>query len=163
MSEVEVLLSVDAGRVPPGTVVFLARDPDAAGRILRALLALGLSLGAVACSLNAAPRELIALLALATGIAAVSASHTAPEPGDQPVKRPMILLTPNGLIVRDAWGLRSWRWGELREVRPFLHEQRPGLLFVHLDGSRDFVEHSFFERSDRLSELIRPHLKPRET
>jgi hypothetical protein len=37
------------------------------------------------------------------------------------------------------------------------------LLFVHRDGSRDFVEHSFFERDERLSELIRRHLTPRET
>src|SRR5437762_8694867 len=50
MSEVEVLLSVDAGRVPPGTVVFLARDPEAPARILRAVLALSLSLAAVGCA-----------------------------------------------------------------------------------------------------------------
>jgi len=35
MSEVEALLSVDAGRVPPGAVVFRARDPDAEVRRLR--------------------------------------------------------------------------------------------------------------------------------
>jgi hypothetical protein len=162
MSEVEVLLSVDAGRTPPGTVVFMARDPDAPARIVRALMALMLAVVAVGCAISGLPRELIALLALGTGIAAVSASRTEPE-GDQPVKRAMFVLTPTGLIVRDAWGLRSWRWAELKEVRPFLHEQRTGLLFVRRDGSRDFVEHSFFERDERLSELISHHFTPRET
>jgi hypothetical protein len=163
MSEVEVLLSVDAGRIPPGTVVFMARDPDAPARILRALMALMLAVAAVGCAINGSPRELIALLALGTGIAAISASRTEPEPEDQPVKRAMFVLTPTGVIVRDAWGLRSWRWAELKEVRPFLHEQRTGLLFVLRDGSRDFVEHSFFERDQRLSELISRHFTPRET
>jgi hypothetical protein len=163
MSEVEVLLSVDAGRVPPGTVVFQARDPDAPARIVRALLALCLAAGAIGCALMDTPREVIALMALATGIAAVTASTTEPEPADRPIKRPMMVLTPTGLIVRDAWGLRAWQWKELKEVRPFLHDQRVGLLFVQRDGSRDFVEHSFFERGERLSELIGRHLQPRQT
>ncbi len=163
MSEVEVLLDVDAGRIPAGTVVFQARDPELPGRMLRAALALGLSLAALGCALGGAPREVIALLALATGITAVTATRTEPEPADCPVKQPMLVLTPTGIIVRDAWGLRSWQWGELREVRPFLHEQRAGLLFVQNDGSRDFVDPSFFVRGDRLSELIGRHLSPRQT
>ena len=158
-----MLLSVDAGRIPPGTVVFMARDLDAPARILRALVALMLAVAAVGFAITGSPRELIALLALATGIAAVSASRTEPEPGDQAIKRAMFVLTPTGLIVRDGWGLRSWRWAELKEVRPFVHEQRTGLLFVRRDGSRDFVEHSFFERGERLSELISRHFTPRET
>jgi hypothetical protein len=162
MSEVEVLLSVDAGRIPPGTVVFRARDPEAPARILRAVLALSLSMAAVGCALAGGARELIALLGLATGIAAVSATATDGDP-DRPVKRPMLLLTPTGLILRDGYGLRTWRWPELKEVRPFLHEQRVGLLFVQQDGTRDFVDHNFFERGERLNELIGRHLAPRQT
>ena len=40
MSEVEALLSVDAGRVPAGAVVFRARDPESEVRRLRMVLAL---------------------------------------------------------------------------------------------------------------------------
>jgi hypothetical protein len=163
MSEVEVLLSVDAGRIPPGTAVFRARDPEAPARILRAALAVALSLSAVACALAGAARELIALLGLATGIAAVSASATEGDGAERIVKRPMLVLTPTGMIVRDAFGLRSWQWHELREVRPFVHDQRLGLLFVQRDGARDFVDHNFFERGERLSEMIGRHLLPRQT
>jgi hypothetical protein len=163
MSEVEVLLSVDAGRIPPGTVVFQARDPDAPARIMRAVLAVARAITAVGCSLSGAARELVALLALATGVAAITATPTDSETPEPPSKRPMVLLTPDGMIVRDCWGLRTWRWGELKEVRPFLHEQRVGLLFVRRDGSRDFVDNSFFERGERLGELIGRHLEPRQT
>ena len=37
MSEVETLLAVDAGRVPPGTAAIFARDPEAPGRRLGAV------------------------------------------------------------------------------------------------------------------------------
>ena len=39
MSEVEALLNVDAGRIPPGAVVFRARDPESEVRRLRTVLA----------------------------------------------------------------------------------------------------------------------------
>ena len=39
MSDVEALLSVDAGRVPPGTVAFFARDPERTKRRILAVLA----------------------------------------------------------------------------------------------------------------------------
>ena len=40
MSEVETLLCVDAGKVPPGATVFRVRDPEAPTRRLYAMLAI---------------------------------------------------------------------------------------------------------------------------
>jgi hypothetical protein len=161
VSEIEVLLSVDRGRVPPGTVVFLPRDPQAQARILFGLLAVLLSAAAIGCAAAGAGREPVALLALATGMAAIWASATEAEV-DQPVKRAMLLVTATGMIVRDTTGLRSWRFDELTEVRPFVHEERIALLVVARDGSRDLVDHSLFERGGRLPKLIGARLQARQ-
>ncbi len=39
MSDVEALLSVDSGKVPPGVVAFFARDPEASKRRVLAAFA----------------------------------------------------------------------------------------------------------------------------
>jgi hypothetical protein len=161
MSEIEVLLSVDGGRVPPGTVVFLPRDATAQARILFALLAVLLSAAAIGCTVAGASPEQVALLALATGMAAVWASATEAEV-DQPVKRAMLLVTATGMIVRDTAGLRSWRFDELADVHPFVHEERIVLLVVARDGRRDVVDHSVFEGGGRLRKLIGARLEARQ-
>ena len=66
MSDVQALLSVDAGRVPPGTVAFFARDPERTKRRVLAVFAVLVGSAAVASLMAGLSRPPIALLALAT-------------------------------------------------------------------------------------------------
>jgi hypothetical protein len=159
MSEIETLLSVDAGRLPPSTVVFFARDPEAPNRRMLAAMAIMGATLAVGAAWMGVDRAMVALLALTTAALSVWATPTAPDPEDVPIKRPTMVVTPHAIIVRDDDGLRTWRFEELKEVRSFLHEHRLGILLVRRDGSRDFLDHMSFERGERLRELIAPRLQ----
>jgi hypothetical protein len=162
MSDVEALLSVDAGRVPPGTVAFFARDPEATQRRILAVLAV-LGGAATAASLLAGlGRPGVALLALGTIALFIMALPPERDPALEGHKRPTLVLTSNGMIVRDACGLRSWSYDDLANVRPYLHQQRIGLLIVKRDGSRQFVDTLSFKRGEKVNELIGRRLKPRE-
>ena len=46
-------------------------------------------------------------------------------------------------------------------MRPFLHQQRIGLLIAKRDGSRQFVDTLLFKRGEKVNELIGRRLKPR--
>jgi hypothetical protein len=160
MSEVEVLLSVDAGRVPPDAVVFAAADPEGPSRRLNAVLAALCALAMIGCILGGLGRELVALLALIAGIFVVLATPTEAEP-DEPARKPATLVvTPRGMIVRDDDGLRSWRFDELAEVVPYLHTTGEGLLLVGRDGSREFLDNRLFRRGEMLVDIIRRRLRP---
>ena len=162
MSDVEALLSVDAGRVPPGTVAFFARDPERTKRRILAVLAVLVGSGVVASviagSEPAADR--------APGALCDRSVREALPPERDPEtaghKRATLVLTPNGMIVRDTSGLRSWSFDDLVDVRPFLHQQRIGLLIAKRDGSREFVDTLLFKRGEKVNELIGRRLKPRE-
>jgi hypothetical protein len=162
MSDVEALLSVDAGRVPAGTVAFFARDPERTKRRALAVMAVLVGAGALASLFGGLSRPPIALLALATIGLFVMALPPERDPELEGHKRATLVLTPNGMIVRDGCGLRSWSYDELADVRPFLHQQRIGLLIAKRDGSRQFVDTLLFKRGEKVNELIGRHLKPRE-
>ncbi len=162
MSDVEALLSVDAGKVPPGVVAFFARDPEASKRRVLAAFAVvmtGVTAAAYWAALN---RPSIALLALATLALIIQALPPERDPETARYKRPTLVVTPNGVIVRDGSGLRSWTFDDLVDVRPYLHQQRIGLLLAKRDGSREFVDTLSFERGETVTELIGRRLKPRE-
>ncbi len=162
MSDVEALLSVDAGRVPPGTVAFFARDPERTKRRVLAVFAVLVGSGMVASVLGGLSRPPIALLALATIGLFVMALPPERDPETAGHKRATLVLTPNGMIVRDNSGLRSWSFDDLLDVRPFLHQQRIGLLIARRDGGREFVDTLLFKRGEKVNELIGRRLKPRE-
>jgi hypothetical protein len=161
MSDVEALLSVDAGRVPPGVVAFFARDPEAAKRRALAVFALLLGLATAGAYLAGLSRPPIALLALATLAMIIQALPPERDPETARYKRPTLVVTSNGVIVRDGSGLRSWSFEDLVDVRPYLHQQRIGLLLARRDGGREFVDTLSFERGEKVNELIGRRLKPR--
>jgi hypothetical protein len=163
MSEVEALLSVDAGRVPPGAVVFKARDPEAEVRRLRTVLAVGAGLVTVALAVAGAAREPVAMLALTTAMLAIAATRTEPEPEEARHKRPTMVLTKTGIIVRDAHGLRSWQYDEIADVRACICQGQVGIVVVLRNGSLHFVDNLLFARGEHVSGLIRRHLQPRRT
>lgn len=160
MSQVEALLSVDAGKVPPGTSAFFPRDPDAVARRMFAVFAAVSDLTALALMIYGVARPGAALLALIGLAFTVAAFPTKEEPGSAPVKRPTLVLTQEGMIVRDSNGLRTWRFDELTEVTPYLHYRSLGLLLVCRDGRRDFLDTQLFERGDKVRELLGRRLKP---
>jgi hypothetical protein len=163
MSEVEALLSVDAGRVPPGAVVFVAADPEAPARRMHAFLAIVAAASAIGCAWNGVGSEPVALLALVAGILGVLAFPSDPEPEDAHHKPATLVVTLQGMIVRDAGGLRTWRFDELADVRPYVHPAGDGLLLVKHDGSRAFLDCLTFRRGETLGEVIGRRLKPRST
>jgi hypothetical protein len=161
MTEVEVLLSVDAGRIPPDAVVFSAADPEAPGRRLNAFLAVAAGVATAGCLLTGVARELIFLLAIIAGIFAVLAIPTAADPEEARRKPCTLVVTPRGMIVRDDEGLRTWRFDELAEVLPYLHSNGEGLLLIRRDGRREFLDNRLFRKGEDLVEVIARHLKAR--
>jgi hypothetical protein len=162
MSDVEALLSVDAGKVPPGVVAFFARDPEAAKRRALAVFAVMLGAATAAAYFAGLTRPPIALLALATLAMVIQALPPERDPEAARHKRPTLVVTANGVIVRDGSGLRSWAFDDLADVRPYLHHQRIGLLLARRDGAREFVDTLSFERGEKVTELIGRRLKPRQ-
>jgi hypothetical protein len=161
MSQVEALLSVDAGKVPAGTFAFFPRDPDAPARKLFGVFAALADIVALILVVRGIALPGAAVLGLIGLAFAVAAFPTKPDPADTPIKKPTLVLTPDGMIVRDGTGLRSWRFEDLIEVTPYLHYRTLGLLLVCRDGRRDFVDTQFFERGDKVRELVGRRLKPR--
>ena len=163
MSEVEALLSVDAGRVPAGAVVFRAREPEAEVRRLRMVLAVGAGLVTVGLAVAGVAREPIAMLVLTTAMLAISATRTQAEGELARHKRPTMVLTTTGMIVRDASGLRSWQYEDIADVRTCVCQGQVGIVVVLTNGSLHFVDNLLFTRGEQLSGLIRRHLQPRRT
>jgi hypothetical protein len=154
MSEVQALLRVDAGKVPPGVIAFFPRDAEAPARRMRAVLAVIVHVAAFALALSGTARPLVALLALAGVALTVSAMPTRPDEEERPSKRPTLVLTATGMILRDSDGLRTWSYDELLHVSPFVHELTLGLLVIRKNGRREFLDTASFERGEKVRELL---------
>lgn len=162
MTEVEALLAADKGRVPAGTLAFYAQDPDLNERRTYAILALVAGIAGLACKLGGAQRPLVAVIFIAsTALTILSAPTLRPQEEEPAYKKHVLLVTPNGIIVRDAWGLRSWSFDELTEALPWNYEQRPHLLLVERDGTRHAVDYLGFARGEHLREVLLDRLRPR--
>jgi hypothetical protein len=154
MSEVQTLLSVDAGKVPPGAIAFFPRDADAPARRIRAVLAVIVLAAAFGLALSGSMRPLAALLALAGVALTVGAMPTKPDQDEPPSKRPTLVLTATGMILRDSGGLRTWCYDDLLHVSPFVHELTLGLLVIRKNGKREFLDTASFERGEKVRELL---------
>jgi hypothetical protein len=163
MSEVETLLSVDAGTVPAGVVVFHARDPEAEVRRLRKVLAVGAGLVTVALAIAGATREPVAMLVLTTAMLAISSTRTEPSAEEARLKRPVMVLSGTGMIVRDSNGLRSWQYEEISDVRSCVCQGQVGMVVALRNGQLHFVDNLLFNRGEHVSSHIRRHLAPRRT
>src|SRR5664279_4103387 len=133
MSDIEALLAVDAGRTPPATVAFFARDAEANERLT------------------------YALLILTAAMFTIVATPTLKEPSDdeaRPIMRHVMVVTSEGIIVRDAWGLRSWRFEDLLEIAASSYEHRPYMVLIQRDGSRHALDYLNFQRPEQLRQVI---------
>lgn len=158
MSEVEALLSVDRGVIPAGAVAFFPKDQEAPIRRLRAALAILAGLCAGATYLMGAGLMPMTLLLLAGAMLGVTATRTLEDHPEPRAKRPTMVVTPTGIIVRDDFGLRTWTFDQLADAVPVSYEQRVALLLVKRDGSRDVIDHMAFARGEGLREIIRTRM-----
>jgi hypothetical protein len=163
MSEVEALLNVDAGRIPPGAVVFRARDPESEVRRLRTVLAVGAGLVTVGLAIAGVTRDPIGVMVLITAMLALSATRTELKGDEARYKRPTMVLTTTGMIVRDASGLRSWQYEEMSDVRTCVCQGQMGIVVVLAGGAMHFIDNLSFARGEHVGGLIRRHLQPRRT
>lgn len=169
MTEVEILLSVDAGKSPPDTVTIFMddRDPDTHGKWrIRTLVALAVLLvgGAIALGVVVGRPALPAmtLMVLAAGLLAVRATPTVADDADAPPppqKRQVMVVTPNGLVVRGDWGVKTWRFEDLTDVVAGVDsERRPVLELRDKDGTRYRLRCSGFRCWLRAQQAVTPHL-----
>lgn len=155
MSEVEAMLSVDAGRVPRGTVAFFQRDPEAPLRRSYGWLAVivnGFALSLVLAGLTNIGAVLLALCGVALTVLALPTRTE--EDDDRPRKQPMLLLTADAIAVRDDRGMRSWQYDDLADVFPFTDRDIRGIIVVRKNGKRDFIDTAFFERGEKVGDAI---------
>lgn len=163
MSEVEALLSVDSGRVPPGVTAFFQRDPEASRRRSFAWLAVIVDGFAVALLIAGVGKPGIAILALIGVALAIGAVPTKPDDDadEAPRKRPTLVVTPEGIVVRDDYGMRYWHFDDVEGVSPYIHQMSLGVLVLRKDGKRDFIDTTFFERGDKVRDVIGTRLRLR--
>ena len=154
MTDIEVLLSVDAGRTPDGSVAFFMVDPKRSWRRLSALLS-GLSLS-IAMLMAAAGREpvWIVALSLVSGIFALLAVPALEERVPLGHKRPVVVITGTTIMVRSSSGLRSWTFENLARAEVAGYADRMDLTLVGRDGTRAFIDGRAFDRGDRLLDAI---------
>lgn len=160
MTEVEALLAVDRGRVPADTLAFFARDPDFTERRTYAALAIGAAVAALACALGGAQRPLVAVILIATTALIILSAPTRSNEGEPAHKRHVFVITPQAIIVRDAWGLRSWHFDQLIEVLLWSYEHRPHLVLVERDGTRHAVDYLGFRSGEKLREVLLERVRP---
>ncbi len=154
MTEVQALLSVDAGRVPRGTIAFFQRDPDAPRRRSCAWLALivdGFALSLVLAGSSRVAAALLAIFGVALALLAVPGTN---EEDERPSKRPTLIVTPDAIVVRDARGMRCWHFDDLAEVTSYADGEVDGILLVRRNGKRDFIDTAFFERGEKVGDTI---------
>ena len=162
MSEIEALLSVDAGRLPPATFAFFARDAEANERLTHAILGAMAAATAVISGLLGGPDLLGALLILIAATFTIVATPTIKEDHEQEprqIKRHVMVVTAEGLIVRDAWGLRSWRFEDLTEIAASSYEHRPYMVLIQRDGTRHALDYLSFQRPEQLRQVIGHRLR----
>jgi hypothetical protein len=161
MTEIEALLAVDAGSVPPDTLAFFAQEPDSAERRTYVGLSVATGMMALAGALGGVQRPLVALILIAsTALAVLAIPIIRPREADEPRgKRDVFVVTARGLIVRDAWGLRSWQFDDLCEAFSWSYDHRPHLILVEHDGRRHAVDYLRFKRGDDLRRVIIDRVK----
>jgi hypothetical protein len=159
MTEVEALLSVDAGHTPPGIVAFFMDDGRQDGRRARAVLAALAALATVGCALAGVGRIPLTLLAIGVGILAVRATPTLQDKVDLVCKRQVMVVTGVGLIVRDASGLRTWRFEDLAEVVAGIFDHRAYLDLIDQHGTHHTIEYFGFRRAERIRRVISQRLR----
>lgn len=163
MTEIEALLSVDAGKTPPETVAVFLDDGTRAFRRTPAVVAVAAGLAAGASGFAGLGHGCVALLLLTAGLLALRAMPTLPEDENRDPKRQVLVITRFGIIVRDLSGLRRWRFDELRDVVAGIHGERPFLTFIDRDGKRHTVDCAAYRHGERARRVVSARLRVKTT
>lgn len=158
MTEIEALLSVDAGQTPPGTVAFFLDDGTRGFRRVPALLSVAAGSAALACGLDGCGRHAVAVLLLVGAMLALRSLPTLREDTNRDPKRQVLVITSLGLIVRDASGLRTWRFEDLTDVVAGIHDSRPFLNLIDRQGTRHTIECAVYGRGERVRRVLSSRL-----
>jgi hypothetical protein len=161
MTDIEVLLSVDAGRIPEGTTAFFVRDRDRTLRRWWATISIAVMGAAVACGFVGAGYTWVAVLLLIGGVFAVMATPTLSDETYPDVTRQVLVVTPQAILMRDGQGLRTWTFEDLADASAWRYADRVDLLLVRRDGGRVFIDCQNFHRGDRLPDVIAQRLSAR--
>jgi hypothetical protein len=163
MTQMEILLSVDAGRIPPGVIAFFVDDGDRVARRAKAALAVMLGLAAATCAWLHLGRTPVTLLLLAAGVLALGAMRTLPDDETPTPTRQVLVVTALGLIVRDARGLRSWLFENLIDVVAGVYNGHPYLDLIDQNGVRHSLDCLPFRRGERARQVISARLPLKRT
>ena len=161
MTDIEVLLSVDAGRIPEGTNAFFVRDRDRTLRRCWAALSIAIMAGAVVGGFVGAGYTWVAVLVLVGGMFAVMATPTLSDDPYPEIKRQVLVVTPHAILMRDEQGLRTWTFEDLADASSTRYADRCDLLLVRRDGGRVFIDCQNFHRGERLPDVIAKRLSAR--
>ncbi|MCG5054777.1 MAG: hypothetical protein KA712_17580 [Myxococcales bacterium] len=156
MTNVEALLTVESGKVPDGVQVFSENNPDA-GR-MRAWLFLSAFLALVATVMGVEGGEPLGVMAIVV-FAAMAAVAAIPVTLDEPRKPRVLLLCDKGLIVREHWGLRNWRYDELLRASVLFVDGEQQLCLEDRQGELHLVDHLNFAGGARLRILLEARIR----
>jgi len=159
MSDVEILLQVDAGQTPPGTTAVFIDEEDSLGRWVGFALSLGAISGAVACAWAGVHPAAITLLLLAGGLFGIQATPTLPTGDERPIKRQVAVMTPTAIILRDDQGLHTWQLTDLERVVAESYNRQYLLMLIDRSGHEYALQPIHFRRGERLRALIDQRLR----
>lgn len=163
MSDVEILLQVDAGHVPPGVSAIFIDDDDRAERWISLALAILAGAATIGCALKAVHLAAVTLLGLATGLFALHATPNIPPDADRRIKRQVAVMTANAILIRDEQGLHTWRLEDLVQVTAENYNHQSLLMLIDRSGRQYALQPLQFRRGQKLRSLINQRLLSRET
>lgn len=156
MTNVEALLTVESGEVPRGVEVFQEKDPDLVH--LRAWLFLCGFLSLVATITSLQGGEPLGVLAMGI-FAAMAGVMAIPTKREEPRKPRVLLLCDKGVIAREHWGLRNWRYDELRRVWAVYVDGQQQLCVEDNEGEVHLIDHLNFKGGQRLRSLLEERIR----
>jgi len=159
MSDIEILLQVDAGNVPEGVSAIFMDEDDSIGRWMGVVIALAAAGGAVACVARAVNPAAAMLLLLTAGLAALKVVPTLPDPAKRIIKRQVAVMTRDALIIRDEQGLRQWQLSELTYVVSHVYNRQSLLMLVDCRGREHALPPLHCRRGEKLRVLITQRLR----
>lgn len=157
MTDIEILLSVDAGTVPAGSTAFFIRDRTLGLRRTWAAFSAAFLVTAVA-AMGSGHHDGILPLGLLSALFATLALPTLPNDASSDAKRPVVIVTPTTIILRDGHGLRTWAFDELAGVQVSRDAHRMDLILIERDGKRVSIDGRAFDTGHRLQDAIAAHL-----
>jgi hypothetical protein len=159
MSDIEILLQVDAGKIPAGVSAIFLDEEDNVGRWMSLACALCALAGAIVCvflKLNpAAPT----LLVLTAGLLGINVFPTLRAPENAIIKREVAVMTGESILVRDAHGLRQWRLEELSNVVAQVYNRQALLMLIDRRGNEHALRPLHCRRGEQLRALIAQRLR----